>query len=317
MSDAKDIFYRGVYDDRVASLLITRKRAIVQVESTDDEPFWAQILKEACPNDEFYFTSETRTPSGTIATGCNNCLRFLPWLSNNKFVIAIDSDWRYLTNDEVINNQFVLHTYTHSIENHLCHASRLNSIPTRATGLSNNLFDFAAFLKAFSNEIHPLLMLYLYDLKQSEPKYTIGQLVDVITFTELDLSLDNNGEKIIKLMHDRVDSELARMKSVYPSFDLSSESQHYLPLGLDVDNSYLYVRGHNLYNLLVAVGANLCDVILTSEANRLKALGQTKAIDSLYRSAKHFKSFCCSEETLEFNYPEMQKCIAKVKALFP
>lgn len=33
----------------------------------------------------------------------------------------------------------------------------------------------------------------------------------------------------------------------------------YNSLGLNVDNAYLHFRGHNLYNLVLSLGKNLCN----------------------------------------------------------
>lgn len=315
MSKTKEAYYKAWFEDQRATVIMNRKRAVVQVEDRDDKVFWEKVFNEVYPDDEFEFNYYTQTSDGQLATGCTNCLRFLPWIADNKFVIAIDSDLKYLTNDPVINNPFVIHTYTYSIENHLCQAERLNKISDITTGLNNDLFDFPNFLKAYSREIYPLLILFLYDLKQGSQVYSMARFKQAITFVDADLNISNNGESIIKLLHDRIVAELATLQRFYPFFDLSAEGESYKPLGLNITNSYLYVRGHNLYDLMVAIGANVCDALLINEKSRLETLGETKSIPALYASKRHFKDECNASQ-LVFDYPEMQKCINKIKTIF-
>lgn len=55
-------------------------------------------------------------------------------------------------------------------------------------------------------------------------------------------------------------------------FDFDNESAYYATLGVKIENVYLYVRGHCLYNSLVSIGTKLCEKMgVDFEQNILKS----------------------------------------------
>lgn len=103
--------------------------ATIHVEAFDDSVFWEKTLNNYTSGKKFNFIYHSLTPSGSDATGVNHCLKYKDYL-NKRFFICIDSDYRYLLQEAGISSaNLIFQTYTYSIENHLCYAKKLNSIP--------------------------------------------------------------------------------------------------------------------------------------------------------------------------------------------
>lgn len=267
MTPTKYNFYKTVAQNYKASLLTTQYRAVVHLENKNDEVFWGKVLEEACPNDQFRFVSSTRTPSGNAGEGCGQCLVFKDFL-DTKLVIGIDSDLRYLHQEvDVDAVHFILQTYTYSFENHLCFADRLNLLSEKVCGLPNELFDFGQFLMAYSKEIYPLFLLFLYDFRQLGEKMLNKDFFKLLSFPDIPDKLKNDGASVISELHDRVTAEIKRLKGSYPDIDETAERTKYAALGLCEDNAYLYVRGHNLYDLIVRIGESLCYELKKAKTN--------------------------------------------------
>lgn len=128
--------------------------ASVHVEDFEDAVFWEKTLNNYTSGKKFNFIYHSLTPSGSDATGVNHCLKYKDYL-NDRFFICIDSDYRYLLQKtEISATNYIFQTYTYSIENHLCYKTKLNLIPEKCTGVANTVFNFEAFLFAYSNAVY-------------------------------------------------------------------------------------------------------------------------------------------------------------------
>lgn len=108
--------------------LLDRKYiASVHVENKEDTLFWNSMLQRV-KKGEYYFISHSKTSNGNEASGCEQCLKYLPFLSK-RFFIAMDSDLRYAREESGLNaKHFVAQTYTYSWESHFCEANSLSLI---------------------------------------------------------------------------------------------------------------------------------------------------------------------------------------------
>lgn len=316
MTPSKIKFYENTAKGYKAQLCLNHCQAVVYLENKNDEVFWKKVLKYACPSKDFYFISESRTPSGHNATGCGQSLLYRNFL-DNQFVIGIDSDLRYLKQEPGIDAaHYILQTYTYSFENHLCFANRLSSLPQIVCGLPNTLFDFTQFLIAYSKEIYPLLLFLLYDARQPNSIYSIDDFSKVISIPDMPNKLKNNGKCIIDEIRTRVCADMVRLRSAHPAYVEADEAKRYTPLGLQPANAYLYARGHNLYDLLTRLGKALCEELKNQKKQELQATGQHHKIEALYESKNTFKNEC-KNTNLHFSYPEIAKCVQDIQSIWP
>lgn len=298
MPSNRQAYYASLAKRYKADSLMRGYKAVVCLEDKNDTHFWEDILRQAYPNDTFDFVSFTRTPSGSEATGCEQCLLYVPYL-DNRLAIAIDSDMRYLMQESVLANKYVLHTFTYSFENHLCYAHRIENILV-TLGNGAIAFDIHHFLSEYSSSVYPLLLYYL------EGNITMEDLnkTTIIPFSS-DTSLSSNGAAIIQSLKDRIQDVIG---TYIPSKEVKG---HFQALELTEDSAYLYVRGHNLYNLIYKIGKSICNIVFQQKKDVLIASHLQKDIlmlhDTLFR---HYESLMQSSD-LVYSYAQIEQCIDK------
>ena len=108
-----------------------RYQAIVHLEDKEDEMFWDYQLQSVKPG-RFRYLYYSKNNNGTDTRGCEQCLRFRPYLTD-RFFICIDSDLRLLKGEEGLTaDNHIAQTYTYSWENHLCELANLTGKSFRA-----------------------------------------------------------------------------------------------------------------------------------------------------------------------------------------
>lgn len=142
MCNDKASFYMNAARGLAASTLLYNVDSIVHVEDEDDIWFWQQILSVYRPG-RYKFMPGSVNEKAQYTTGCSQCLKYKDFLSQ-RFFICIDSDLRYLLNEDISAEKGILQTYTYSWENHCCFAEKLQQVFADMTGRGND-FDFSVF----------------------------------------------------------------------------------------------------------------------------------------------------------------------------
>jgi UDP-N-acetylglucosamine transferase subunit ALG13 len=226
--------------------ILKRCAAAVHVEANDDAIFWKKVFDRFLPQYSFDFITYSHTPTGAMATGSSNCLRYhrLGCLSRH-FIVCIDSDYRRLLGEEDLDvEHWVFQTYTHSIENHYCFQQNIADVFRR---YDCKLFDATAFFKDYSASLYRLFIFYLI----SKSKYD-GRLTDK-EFNLL-IGIEPRGldeKEILDGLKQRIASKLAEMETLYSPAEADRMSRKCRKAGLTADNAYLYFRGHSLLNTVV------------------------------------------------------------------
>ena len=251
----------NVYRDQardLANIPILRRDIIacVHLEDKEDKLFWDAILQSQHPG-KYHFVTHSKSQSGKETSGSSHCLKFRPYLSK-WFFIGIDSDMRYLLQEpELDAAHFVCQTYTYSWENHYCEAKALqkrfmDKCPEKAC-----LFDFEAFLSAYSSVVYKPLLLLLYCLKNHRPEFSKKMFKDCLPHQCSGIELADNGrpyiERISKNFEQYLNTPFAQ------SVDFEAESNYYQALNVNEQNAYLHIRGHNLLDLVAYIGDLLCN----------------------------------------------------------
>lgn len=221
-------------------------KAVVHLEDKEDETFWNTQLQNVAPG-HYHFVSHSRNEKGSDTKGCEQCLRYRPYI-NNQFFICIDSDLRLLRKEEgLTSDNYIAQTYTYSWENHLCAAQQLQQ---RFKDLvPDSEFDFVIFLNELSRVIYGPLQL-LVECKTSELNkvWNIGEFNKCIRLQPKRQDLDNNGCDYIRQTE-------ARFATTLSSLHLHASSA---VDGLTRENVYLHMQGHQLYKLVMHIGNMLC-----------------------------------------------------------
>lgn len=274
--DEKHNFYASAAKRFKAELKLYGGTAVIHLENKNDELFWGKVLNEAYPQGKFRFISASRSISGNITSGCTQCLQYRAFL-DQKFWIAIDSDYRYLSEEQDIDaKHYILQTYTYSFENHFCYwencqraaeaidytnsSSNSNISATSSAEIPTPTppnYNWKRFLENYSRVVYPLLVwqMYLQGVNpEAFPKSVFHRLLSLPIGPR---SAENDGEPLLQVLKDRCHKFLTHLKRTYPDADNTWFEARCNAQGVRRDNSYLFVRGHQLYDMIVLQGRKL------------------------------------------------------------
>ena len=238
--------------------------ASVHLEDGDDKMFWNAMLQTR-HSGRYYFITHSRSPKGYDTKGCEQCLKYRPYLSK-RFFICIDSDMRYLLQEPNLNaSNYICQTYTYSWENHFCEASALQQRFEKQCPDKAATFNFSIFLTELSTALYKPLLLLLNCLKNDKPDFNLRMFSACLPNQCKREELADNGkaliERIIKNFERHLNSQFAK------SVDFDAEGSYFQTLNVNEQNAYLHVRGHNVFDLVAYIGDLLCRGISVSFEN--------------------------------------------------
>ncbi|WP_298615182.1 DUF4435 domain-containing protein [uncultured Odoribacter sp.] len=277
----KELFFANSARRFALDAKMFRCRAAIHVENKDDIIFWSTVIKHFRPDDRFHFIAGSRNEFGHETSGVTQCLKYLNYLSTD-FFICIDSDYRYLLHEKEIDvKHYVLQTYTYSFENHHCFAEGLDEVCSRVTHVPNQIFSFRRFLAEYSRIVYPLFIWHLYFLGADPTrfsKYEFNQFINLGKHKAPDI-LNNVGKALEELRY-KVKKKTDYFERIYPQADLAFIRNKYEILGLTSDTTYLFIRGHNVYDMISSISKEVCKILL-KKARR--GHHTREAIAALYR----------------------------------
>lgn len=235
-------------------LLDRRYIASVHVEGVEDEVFWNRMLQEVKPG-EYNFVPYSRSAGGNDTTGCGQCLRYVGYLSP-LFFVCIDSDIRNLVGNCLYSaNDYVSQTYAYSWENHVCHVPELQQRFASVCPVPRHAFDFDAFLTQYSEVLYRGLLLLIHEERKGN-KVFFKEFIAVLPKQSVTDSLVDNGEPYCAEVSTKIQELYERLGKP----DLTQEVDLCNRVGITVENAYLYIRGHNIYDLIASIGRSICKI---------------------------------------------------------
>jgi hypothetical protein len=240
-----------------ANVLIHQTNAIacVHLEDSEDKPFWNTLLQNH-RSGFYYYITYSRSKKGNDTSGCEQCLKYRPYLSK-QFFICIDSDMRYLLQEQELDaNHFVCQTYTYSWENHFCEASALkqrfeSQCPDKAA-----TFDFSVFLSELSKTVYKPLLHLLYCQKNDKSDFDMDMFSSCLPKQCKRVELVDNGKPLIERIAKNFEPYLNTVFA--KSIDFEVEKKYCQTLNVNEQNAYLHIRGHNIFDLVSYIGSLLC-----------------------------------------------------------
>ena len=238
---------RNVYEDQArdfANVPLIRRNVVasVHVEDKEDVAFWNSMLQKV-HSGEYNFISHSKSQSQKETSGCEQCLKFRPYLSS-RFFICIDSDMRYLLQEPGLSAaSYICQTYTYSWENHFCEAASLQQ-------------RFREVDALYSSAIHKPLLLLIHCLRNNRAEFSQRMFSSCLPKQCRRDELTHSGkpltERIKKNFAPYLDTPFAR------STDFETEDKYCQQLGVNGQNAYLHIRGHHLFDLVAYIGDLLC-----------------------------------------------------------
>ena len=231
-------------------------RIVAYVESYDDISFWRTLFDEF-ESEKIHF--EVMLPARTnLSKGKKQAMMNMLGSAFGKNMIAcVDSDYDYLiqgatdTSRRMIENPYILHTYTYAIENYQCYAEGLHQVCVQCTLNDTKILDIAEFMKMYSRICFPLfvwsVMLYRAHDLSTMPLLRFSDIVKLTSFTL------GHPEQSLRLLNQRVKQNLAVLARRRPDLreKFEAEKEALLKLGVTEDTTYLYVQGHHLVSGVV------------------------------------------------------------------
>lgn len=227
--------------------LTNRYQAIVHLEDKDDEMFWDYQLQHVKPG-RYRFLYYSKNNKGTDTRGCEQCLRFKPYLTD-RFFICIDSDLRLLKGEEGLTaSNHIAQTYAYSWENHLCEPAHINE--RMKQDIPEVDFDMNEFMASFSKIVYmPLLYLVHYSANSGlNELWNVSKFNACIPLQPKRSDLDNNGKVFLATIKARFEQKLEKLPE-QPVNEIWSITE---------ENAYLHIQGHLLYKMILHIGTLLC-----------------------------------------------------------
>lgn len=232
---------------RLASKLTGNpNRVTVEVEDDIDAEFWADILREQCPEKEFHFNPYQTITNGkeyVEVTGKSRIIKMAETL--NRFHIGcVDSDYDWMLSNSTVygktitSTPFLLQTYAYSIENLMCAPETLTSLVHSSCDEDTD-FDFTSYFNVLSSSVYPLLIWSLYLKSKNCQGFTPRDWTDILPHNSKDI-------EVIKTKVSEAIKDL-EAKHVGESADVKV-FENELKNKLQLEESYLYVQGHALFD---------------------------------------------------------------------
>lgn len=233
-----------------------RRKIVAYVESYDDIFFWSNLLRRL-ETPECYF--EVVLPArDSLCKGKKTALsNRLGARLGASMIACVDADYDYLmqgvteTSRTVCGNPYVFHTYVYAIENYQCYAPALHNVCVMATLNDHRLFDFEAFLTAYSEIIWPLFVWSVWAYRYG--RYPAFSLLDFYRVVAIEHLNYYHPEQTLAQLRRRVNAKVSRLQHLFPQGRKTYKPlrEELLALGLEPRTTYLYMRGHDLFDGVV------------------------------------------------------------------
>ncbi len=245
-----------------------RRRIVAYVESYDDILFWRTLLSLYEDGTRYF---EVMLPSHrTLERGKRSALMSLLYGKTGADMLAcVDADYDYLmqgaseTSREIISNPAILHTYAYSIENLQCYAPSLHNVCVMVTLNDRKVFDLQNFMTRFSEIIFPLFVWSIWHYRRG----VYGQF----TITDFNRTIELGGFNInrpqdaLDNLRSKVMRKVNYMNRQHPEAEQEYKelSAELVRLGVEPEQTYLYIQGHHLFDKIVMPVMNkVCGMLI-------------------------------------------------------
>ena len=264
-----------------AANMMTSKKAkrkiVAYVESYDDVFFWRTVLGR--------FEDETRVfdimlPSRNQhldrgkKAAISNMLKGL----GRDMIACVDADYDYILQGEtdmskqMLSSPYIFHTYAYAIENYQCYAKGLHETCVMVTLNDHAIFDFERFLKSYSQTIWPLFvwhMLFVMRRKMTM-HFDMSEFNKIIVLPAVRI---RSPKWSIEYLEKKVRAKILQLERRFPKLKeaFSLEEQRLRSLGINEHNTYLYVQGHHLFDVVVSpIVQTVCDALRNERENEIR-----------------------------------------------
>lgn len=301
-----------------------RRRIVVYVESYDDVFFWRSVLGRY---EDDKLTFDIMLPSRNLhldrgkKAAISNMLKGV----GRDMIACVDADYDYILQGatemsrQMLENPYIFHTYAYAIENFQCYAKGLHETCVMVTLNDHRIFNFERFLLSYSQTIWPLFVWHVVFLQRRKMTmhFDMCEFNKVVVLPSVRIQ---NPKWAIEYLSKKVRAKKFQLERRFPKLkDALPETERMLrDLGINDNNTYLYIQGHHLFDLVVSpVVQTVCDILRNEQENDIRDRAvhseQARTEIACYENSLGKVKMMMKKNTYYQFSPEFQKILADVE----
>ena len=301
-----------------------RRRIVVYVESYDDVFFWRSVLGRY---EDDKLTFDIMLPSRNLhldrgkKAAISNMLKGV----GRDMIACVDADYDYILQGatemsrQMLENPYIFHTYAYAIENFQCYAKGLHETCVMVTLNDHRIFNFERFLQSYSQTIWPLFVWHVVFLQRRKMTmhFDMCEFNKVVVLPSVHIQ---NPKWAIEYLSKKVRAKMFQLERRFPKLkDALPETERMLrDLGINDNNTYLYIQGHHLFDLVVSpVVQTVCDILRNEQENDIRDRAvhseQARTEIACYENSLGKVKMMMKKNTYYQFSPDFQKILADVE----
>lgn len=301
-----------------------RRRIVVYVESYDDVFFWRSVLGRY-EDDKLTFDIMLPSRNQHLDRGKKAAISNMLKGLGRDMIACVDADYDYILQGatemsrQMLENPYIFHTYAYAIENFQCYAKGLHETCVMVTLNDHRIFNFERFLQSYSQTIWPLFVWHVVFLQRRKMTmhFDMCEFNKVVVLPSVRIQ---NPKWAIEYLSKKVRAKMFQLERRFPKLkDALPETERMLrDLGINDNNTYLYIQGHHLFDLVVSpVVQTVCDILRNEQENDIRDRAvhseQARTEIACYENSLGKVKMMMKKNTYYQFSPEFQKILADVE----
>ena len=301
-----------------------RRRIVVYVESYDDVFFWRSVLGRY-EDDKLTFDIMLPSCNQHLDRGKKAAISNMLKGVGRDMIACVDADYDYILQGatemsrQMLENPYIFHTYAYAIENFQCYAKGLHETCVMVTLNDHRIFNFERFLQSYSQTIWPLFVWHVVFLQRRKMTmhFDMCEFNKVVVLPSVRIQ---NPKWAIEYLSKKVRAKMFQLERRFPKLkDALPETERMLrDLGINDNNTYLYIQGHHLFDLVVSpVVQTVCDILRNEQENDIRDRAvhseQARTEIACYENSLGKVKMMMKKNTYYQFSPEFQKILADVE----
>ena len=301
-----------------------RRRIVVYVESYDDVFFWRSVLGRY-EDDKLTFDIMLPSRNQHLDRGKKAAISNMLKGVGRDMIACVDADYDYILQGatemsrQMLENPYIFHTYAYAIENFQCYAKGLHETCVMVTLNDHRIFNFERFLQSYSQTIWPLFVWHVVFLQRRKMTmhFDMCEFNKVVVLPSVRIQ---NPKWAVEYLSKKVRAKMFQLERRFPKLkDALPETERMLrDLGINDNNTYLYIQGHHLFDLVVSpVVQTVCDILRNEQENDIRDRAvhseQARTEIACYENSLGKVKMMMKKNTYYQFSPEFQKILADVE----
>ncbi len=301
-----------------------RRRIVVYVESYDDVFFWRSVLGRY-EDDKLTFDIMLPSRNQHLDRGKKAAISNMLKGVGRDMIACVDADYDYILQGatemsrQMLENPYIFHTYAYAIENFQCYAKGLHETCVMVTLNDHRIFNFERFLQSYSQTIWPLFVWHVVFLQRRKMTmhFDMCEFNKVVVLPSVRIQ---NPKWAIEYLSKKVRAKMFQLERRFPKLkDALPETERMLrDLGINDNNTYLYIQGHHLFDLVVSpVVQTVCDILRNEQENDIRDRAvhseQARTEIACYENSLGKVKMMMKKNTYYQFSPEFQKILTDVE----